>query len=157
MKKPPSNISPNNVGVDWTRAVDDKTASGQINLEKIFMEEWDQENKNNRFHGMAIAQFLMIIREKEAQLFNGPQQDYPIQAVPSEYREVCIYNLSEREQRIIATIIQWLGTNVGFSFLNRCLRRANYTINEFEPFVYKDPDPEPSPIKIGRFRILELT
>jgi len=39
----PKDILLRNVGVDWTRAVDDKTACDQINLEKIFMEEW---NKN---------------------------------------------------------------------------------------------------------------
>lgn len=159
MKTPPPDISPRNIGVDWTRAIDDRTACDQINLEKIFMEEWDRENKDSptMYHGMGIAQLLMIIRAKEALLFDGPQQDTPKDC--KKYRdwgEVCVYDLSEREQRIIATIVQWLGTNVGFSFLNRCLRRANYVIQEFEPFVY-NPEPEPNPVKVGRFRILELT
>jgi hypothetical protein len=35
----PKGILKRNVGVDWTRAVRDESPSGQINLEKIFMEE----------------------------------------------------------------------------------------------------------------------
>jgi len=151
------NISPRNIGVDWTRSVNEKTSGDQINLEKIFMEEWNKENSDVPWinNGLGIAQLLMIINERKAQLFYGPDQDYPIRAVPApEHSEVCVYNLTEREYRIIATIIQWLGTNVGFSFLNKCLRKANYMIKEIEPF--KEPVPESEPIKKGRFRILEL-
>lgn len=36
--------------------------------------------------------------------------------------------LSEREARIVATVIQWLGTNVGTGFLHECLNRAGESI-----------------------------
>jgi len=84
-------------------------------------------------------------------MFDGPNQNW----CPSfgKSNEACVYVLTEREQRIIATIIQWLGTNVGFHFMGRCLRRAGYVIKEFDTF--KEPEPESETDKIGRFRILE--
>jgi hypothetical protein len=148
-------INPRNIGVGWYRAVRDKTASGQINLEKIFMEEWDSLNLPKRFHGMGIAQALMIIRDKEAKEFDGPDKDFThVRSFCSHEREVCVYDLTEREQRIIATIIQWLGTNVGFSFLSTCLKKANYDIQEVKkPVEIPKSD---VPVKTGRFRLLDL-
>lgn len=36
--------------------------------------------------------------------------------------------LSSRERRIVSTVIQWLGSSVGFDFLNLALKRAGYRI-----------------------------
>jgi hypothetical protein len=104
---------------------------------------------------MGIAQLLMIVSSDSAKQFDGPKQDgqqcnmflsTPISS------DVCVYNLTEREQRIIATIIQWLGTNVGWHFVLRCFRKAGY-------LVEKVPNPiPPKPVEVlklkGRFRIL---
>lgn len=39
-------------------------------------------------------------------------------------------NLTRREAKCIATLIQWLGTNVGFNFLEGMLKTAGYQINK---------------------------
>ncbi|MBE3087156.1 MAG: hypothetical protein IMZ64_13165 [Bacteroidetes bacterium] len=123
------------------------------------MEEWDKENGDVKWlnKGIGIAQLLMIISEKNAELYDGPDQEgnqYHLFDFFMNGPEVCIYDLTEREQRIIATIIQWLGTNVGFSFLRRCFQRAGYMIKEV-------PNPSSKPVKPlglkGRFRILRET
>jgi hypothetical protein len=158
-KSKPEGILPRNVGVDWTRAVKDNTSVGQINLEKIFMEEWNKENSDKVWinNGFGMAQLLMIISEEAAKHFDGPNQDghqYHLFNSFMNGPEICVYELTEREQRIIATIVQWLGTNVGFGFVCRCLRKAGYTIADTW-------EPEPKPVESlrlkGRFRILRET
>jgi len=132
-----------NVGVDWTRAKKDVNSCGQINLERIFMEEWNKQNKDVSFinSGLGMAQLLMIVSKNEADLFDGPgRDDLPALISLSNSQQVCVYNLTEREHRIIATIIQWLGTNIGFSFLIRCLNRANYYVKEIEPEKPKEKE-----------------
>lgn len=47
-------------------------------------------------------------------------------------RRCLLYNLvpdcADRDAQVAATIIQWLGSNVGFSFLHDALSRAGYRI-----------------------------
>jgi hypothetical protein len=45
----------------------------------------------------------------------------------------CLHVFSGIERCIVATIIQWLGTNVGFSFLQMALRDAGYKIVDIPP------------------------
>jgi hypothetical protein len=144
-----------NVGVDWTRTKEKKTSGNQINLEKIFMEEWNEKNTDRAWinSGLGVAQLLMIVSEEKAKLFNGPNQDgysYHLFDLFMNGPGVCVYNLTEREQRIIATIIQWLGTNVGFGFILKCLKRAGYVVHERLP---REKPPESN--EKGRFWILK--
>lgn len=37
---------------------------------------------------------------------------------------------TERDAKVAATVIQWLGTNVGFGFIRSCLEEAGYKIIE---------------------------
>jgi len=36
--------------------------------------------------------------------------------------------LSSRERRVVSTVIQWLGSSVGFDFLGLALKRSGYRI-----------------------------
>lgn len=40
------------------------------------------------------------------------------------------YVVSGRERTIVATVIQWLGTNVGWEFLNKCVDRMGYKLEK---------------------------
>lgn len=40
--------------------------------------------------------------------------------------------LTKRERMIVATVIQWLGSNVGFEFLSSALRKCGYKIIKIE-------------------------
>ncbi len=46
--------------------------------------------------------------------------------------------VTERDARVAATVIQWLGTNVGWSFICSALQKANYTIPQ--PIREKEED-----------------
>lgn len=65
-------------------------------LERIFADEWDQNNRNGR-----ILEYLL------AENPNRPAGE-----------------VTERDSEVAATVIQWLGTNVGQAFLRDVIHKA---------------------------------
>ncbi len=130
-------IEKKNIGVSWER-VDFELPDGRPNPEKMFQELWNEENSSERHRGLGIAQSLFIVSKKSAGMFDGPDRDDSLGYDLWSGDSICVYDLTEREYRILATIIQWLGTNVGFGFLHEALRRSGYYI------ASKDSFPVPS-------------
>jgi hypothetical protein len=97
----------NNKGYKWERCKDNPR-------EMAFYEQWLKENQPlswvNNGHG--ILQDLFIERNITQPLGQTKW----------------IVEINNRDRWIVATIIQWLGTNVGFCFLQEALRRCGYTI-----------------------------
>lgn len=89
----------------WQGRISDATPDDWNALEKAFAETWKEWNKPNRFDG-GIAQMLM---------WSTYQHERPKDFDPE---------LSPRERKILATFIQWLGTNVGGGFLCEVSQRA---------------------------------
>ncbi len=85
-------------------------------IENAFSSHWRKENKKrpgtNSGHG--ILQDLFI--EKKGNPFSLFQESF------------CYVKISKKERLIVATIIQWLGTNCGFCFLQEALSKAGYKI-----------------------------
>ncbi len=76
--------------------------------ERAFTEKWLEWNKGAMFqHGI-----LQMLCSDQSNIFR------------IIYRPV----LTKRDRYIAATVIQWLGTNVGFSFLQECLEHAGYKV-----------------------------
>lgn len=79
-------------------------------LERSFSEEWQKENKKrpgiNKGHGIL--------------------QDHFIEEGLLHVTFLC--EITHKERLIVATIIQWLGTNCGRCFLERVLDRCGYRI-----------------------------
>ena len=101
------------------------------------------------FRSCGIAQDLFFVSKKSAELFDGPNRDDRTLFSMNGMGEVCVYNLTEREHRILATVVQWFGSNCGFSFLRECLRECGYTLEPIRP--------RESPEKLnrtGRYKIL---
>lgn len=74
--------------------------------EKIFIKEWKQINKRYpgaRF-GFGILQNLFCTED------------------------MCHLVIEQRDRFIVSTVIQWLGSNVGFGFLRDVMRRCGYKI-----------------------------
>lgn len=84
-------------------------------LERIFCEEWQKECRPARGinFGFGLLQDLFI----EAARAGSPWAGIRFVLIPSQ-----------REAYIVATVVQWLGTNVGFAFLLKCLNKAGLTI-----------------------------
>lgn len=79
------------------------------NREKAFADHWRKENENvpswlNGGHG--VLEHLLLANEKEC----------------------IIGDLTQRDAIVAATVIQWLGTNCGWCFLDECLNRCGYYI-----------------------------
>ena len=115
-------------GVAWERT--EYPYPHQTNLEKIFQDKWNKENTpspgTNR--GLGTAQELFVVPQKYSDSFDGPNKDDHNFFTHFFEKEVMVYELTEREQRIILTVIQWFGTNCGFAFLNECLKEGGYTL-----------------------------
>lgn len=79
-------------------------------LERSFSEEWQKENKKrpgiNKGHGILQDHFI---------------ED-------GLYRATFLCEITHKERLIVATIIQWLGTNCGRCFLERVLDKCGYRI-----------------------------
>ena len=120
-KKPKLNQK-RNLGVCWERAEFD-LGEGRVNPEKAFQEAWDHENSPHTSTSLGIGQEIFIVSKESANNFDGKKTD----DIPYG-SDVCVYKLSTREYRILATFVQWLGTNCGFGFLHEALRRCGYHI-----------------------------
>ena len=91
------------------------------NREKVFAEEWEKENKPHNFwnFGFGILQDLFIDRDPQFL-----------------FRYVCSHRISNRERMIVATAIQWLGTNCGFCWLQETLRKCGYELKKIDGDKY---------------------
>lgn len=45
----------------------------------------------------------------------------------------CHHRITPNERYVAATVVQWLGSNVGFSFMQGCLNACGYLIHGSEP------------------------
>lgn len=77
--------------------------------ERAFSDQWEQEHQFQN-----LLQLLVGI-ETGPRVFGRPCRRFP-------------WVIGPRERTIVATVIQWLGSNCGFSFLQEALRRAGYRI-----------------------------
>lgn len=84
--------------------------------EKAFHEQWLKENEPNRGvnHGQGTLQDLLIESGGNPfSLFNAKRY---------------ITEVGKRDREIVATVIQWLGSNCGMSFLGQALDKCGYKI-----------------------------
>lgn len=83
--------------------------------EKAFYEEWLEENKPLPYvnNGQGILQDLFIEN-------NGM------------FSKKYVTQINKRDRMIVATVIQWLGSNCGMGFLHQALRRFNFSIVQDE-------------------------
>jgi hypothetical protein len=98
-------------------------------LERAFAEEWESENtggyRSHTAYQRGILQALLNYSVRK----NGEYvRSYGFNM--SGIREKTAFQINQRDATIVATIIQWLGTNVGFCFLRKCLGKAGYEIRE---------------------------
>ncbi|MFZ2763589.1 MAG: hypothetical protein WAX80_00915 [Minisyncoccia bacterium] len=83
-----------------------RTVFGSGDLELIFASRWME--RNNERGGHFLTNLLNHNGHDESQ------------------------DTTQRDARVSATVVQWLGTNCGFSFLVSCLKEAGYKVVEKE-------------------------
>lgn len=99
--------------LDYRRVEWDKANGRGDSLEVAFADVWEDENQArpglNFGHG--ILQDLMFKRD--------------CSPLP---RTVCRMIIGQRDAAIVATVVQWLGTNVGGGFLHKVFQRAGWRL-----------------------------
>ena len=87
----------------------------------LFASKWSKENKKNpgTNYGHGILQDLFFSGHVFASILST---DIP----------KCHLVITKRDRLIVATVIQWLGTNVGFCWLRETLKIAGYKITKIE-------------------------
>lgn len=100
----------NNIGLFIDRT---KYTSGSSELELNYSKEWYNINKINAGvnYGNGILQDLFIRSKND-----------PLRTTEA------IFNITNRERQIVATVIQWLGSNIGSSFVEKVLNKSGYKI-----------------------------
>lgn len=71
--------------------------------------------------------------------YNGSNEVDLLQFLFTEYVGTLFFHwrkraktITDRERMIVATVIQWFGSNVGFCFLERMLKSAGYEIKRIQ-------------------------
>lgn len=87
--------------------------------EEAFARLWEHENRPQKGinFGCGILQDLMF----------EPGHAFTL------YSAKCRHIIRNRDAAIVATVVQWLGTNVGFGFLEHALRMMGKRIVDIEP------------------------
>lgn len=77
--------------------------------EKTFSDEWKKQNEIKSFvnHGKGLLQDLMF-----------------------DHNQKMLHRITENDRVIVATVIQWLGSNIGFNFLETVLNKCGYKIEK---------------------------
>ena len=85
-------------------------------IENAFSKHWKHENKKMRGmnYGCGILQDLFF---EQSNSLRTP---------------ACFLKIINRDRLVAATVIQWLGTNVGFCWLREVLKKAGYEIKKIK-------------------------
>jgi hypothetical protein len=85
--------------------------------EVAFIAQWDQENV---YADVLERLFEVPCSIDDPDMFarNGTNGPYKLP----------LGRTTERDRIVVATVLQWLGSNVGLSYVRECLRRCNYEI-----------------------------
>jgi hypothetical protein len=107
-----------NRGIKYERTA--FTEPGLVNREKAFADFWAEENDRKKRRGVNSGWGILQDHFFEKQ--------HPLSMLPPQ----AIWKVTNRERVIVATIVQWLGSNVGWCFLGECLKRCGYKIVKAE-------------------------
>ena len=85
-------------------------------LERAFAEQWDVENERK---GLCEPVLQLLLYQRAPKKGEVPVSPFGtiVDGIPTE-----------REQEVAATVIQWLGTNVGYCFLEMALAKVGKRI-----------------------------
>lgn len=111
-KKQINKLGNNNQGIFLERTLGDYP---QAKRERLFMEQWQHENdvteKLATNFGFGILQDLLIAKGRVG-----------------TFERRAVIRITPTHRFVVATVIQWLGSNVGFSFLQNCLEKCGYDL-----------------------------
>jgi hypothetical protein len=96
-----------------------------LNREQVFAEEWAEQNQRvpGLNYGQGLLQDLMVTQR------DARPGDLAVRDHHRFFRRLRVaFGVTLRERVIVATVIQWLGSNVGWCFLEKCINRCGYDL-----------------------------
>lgn len=97
-----------------------------INREQVFAEEWEKDNPIRWEGSSRTLHCLFFVHDRRAprRMIEGPDSTNGRWAFggPPTYRD----------RVVAATVIQWLGSNVGFAFVETALRKCGYRVSRID-------------------------
>lgn len=98
----------------------ERTKLDSNHIEDVLSKHWANVNKNEGgiSFGYGVLQNLFMNRDH-----NFIKNEFSVLAP-----DYCIMKMTNRDRFVVATAIQWLGTNVGFNWLRESLKDAGYDI-----------------------------
>jgi hypothetical protein len=104
---------PVNKGIRYerTKCVTPPGWTHSLNKEKIFADRWEEENEERAWlnHGNGILQDLFIDNHGN-----------------------WVHEITDQERVVAATVVQWLGTNCGWAWLEETLKQCEYKLEPIE-------------------------
>ena len=99
----------------------------ELPREAALQQAWEKHNlESERYSGSGCRDFL-------ESLFTDRGKSFGLWW----FRSRKLKTISNRDRMIVATVIQWLGSNVGFNFLSQALLSAGYVVKHSD-FVESD-------------------
>jgi hypothetical protein len=92
---------------------------GSTERERAFAEIWEEAQQDNQ-----ALHHLMIVSAKEGE----PGAYKPMGPFGPAFAKKPLGETSERDEIVAATVMQWLGTNVGFAYVEKALAKAGYKL-----------------------------
>lgn len=116
-----------NVGLHARRILDTLPATWEgktrINRERVFAEAWERENsiRPGINYGRGCLDDLMVVESQP------PHTRNVVDKLGSR-RLRRAFELTDRDRTIAATLVQWLGSNMGWAWLSGVIDRCGYRV-----------------------------
>ena len=111
---------------------------GWVNKERVFSREWIKENRPASYLNGGIGTLRWLLAPEADHRFplTIPASDATVQRCRTDLRfppfPLTIPEVTQAEATAAASVVQWLGSNCGWSFMEECIRKCGYRITPKE-------------------------
>ncbi|MEK6744273.1 MAG: hypothetical protein AABZ15_11705 [Nitrospirota bacterium] len=91
--------------------------------EIAFSEIWKEENNRDRAIGLGNGTLQDLMIQISSEPKEGFHRTFGHHLSAGGSYAKCSYEITQRDAEIVATVVQWLGSNVGMCFLGQALKK----------------------------------
>lgn len=96
--------------------------------EIAFSEVWQEENNRDGNVGLGNGTLQDLMIQVIGEPKEGFHRTFDSRLHAGGSYAKCHYEITQRDAEIVATVVQWLGSNVGMCFLGQALRKCGKEI-----------------------------
>lgn len=94
---------------------------GSTERERAFADAWNEAQES---HDALAHLFIACAKQGEIGAYK------PMGPFGPAFAKKPLGEMTERDEIVAATVMQWLGTNVGFDYVTKALKNAGYEIRQ---------------------------